>query len=232
MPTSSSIAAPLGTKHSLNTLFCVDILAANLYFRVLLVGNLVVDVTYDIANDCGLDSQAIMNEVNNTLKLGLIAATTTTTISILNETYPRADDDSRRQLQYNTQYLRYGDARTLIRLNSLDRLSQLTNHRNLVYYTDELPVTIDNVIDVTDGCAAGNNCLLVQSSITTVLEDGDDSDEIKSALEDGIRDSFTSGKKSDTETNRWQKPWLTFPFIQPTTGTFFEAIPNDTVICP
>ena len=201
MPTSSSIAAPLGTKYSLNTLFCVDILTANLYFRVLLVGNLVVDVTYDIANDCGLDSQAIMNEVNNTLKLGLIAATTTTTISILNETYPRADDDSRRQLQYNTQYLRYGDARTLIRLNSLDRLSQLqlTNHRNLVYYTDELPVRIDNVIDVTDYCPAGNNCLVINSSITTVLEDGDDSNGIKSALEDGIRESFSSGKKSDME---------------------------------
>eukprot|EP00956_Cyclotella_meneghiniana_P042154 scaffold248382_cov77-Cyclotella_meneghiniana.AAC.1 len=156
------------------------------------LGNLVVEVTYDIANDCGLDSQAIMNEVNNTLKSGLIAATTTATISILNETYPRVDDDSRRQLQYNTQYLRHGGARTLVRLNSLDRLSQLTNHRHLVYYTDELPVTIDNVIDVTDGCPVGNNCLLIQSSITTVLEDGDAPDEVKSTLEDGIRESFST----------------------------------------
>ena len=179
----------------MNALFCVYLLADNLYFRFLFVGNLVVEVTYDIANDCGLDSQAIMNEVNNTLKSGLIAATTTATISILNETYPRVDDDLRRQLQYNTQYLRHGGARTLVRLNSLDRLSQLTNHRHLVYYTDELPVTIDNVIDVTDGCPVGNNCLLIQSSITTVLEDGDAADEVKSTLEDGIRESFSTGKK-------------------------------------
>lgn len=164
-------------------------------------------MTYDIANDCGLDSQAIMNEVDNTLKAGLLAATTTTTIDILNQTFPRTEDgtSTRRQL-HNSLNLRHAGNRNLAMLNSPHPPSG-GNHRHLVYYTDQFPVTMDNVIDVTEDCPDGNNCLLIVSTITTVLESGDDPDVVKKTLEDGIRESFT-------------------------TGSFYEKIPADTVICP
>jgi hypothetical protein len=162
-----------------------------------------VEVTYDIANDCGVDSQAVINEIDNTLKAGLIAATTTTTIDILNTTYPRTE---KRRLRHNS--LSHAGDRNLAQLNNLHRYShQHTNRRHLVFYTDEFPVTMDNVIDVTEDCPVGSNCLLIVSTITTVLEDGDDPDEVKKTLEDGIKESFTD-------------------------GSFYANIPSDTVICP
>jgi hypothetical protein len=76
-----------------------------------------------------------------------------------------------------------------------------------VYYTDEFPVTIDRIIDVTENCVEGNNCLLIVSTITTVLEPGDDSGAVTNALIDGMTESFN-------------------------TGGFYENIPADTIICP
>lgn len=144
-----------------------------------------------------------MNEIGNTLKAGLIAATTTTTIDILNTTYPRTEE---RQLRRNS--LRHAGDRNLVKLNALHEFSlQHSKQRHLVFYTDEFPVTMDNVIDVTEDCPSGNNCLLIVSTITTVLEEGDDPDEVKKALEDGIKASFTD-------------------------GSFYANIPPDTVICP
>ena len=136
----------------------------------------------------------------------MIAATTATTIDILNTTYPR-EDDGRRHLQQQHSYnLRHTGERNLARLSHVHATAD-SNRRHLVYYTDELPVTMDNVIDVTDNCPVGNNCLLIVSTTTTVLEEGDDPDEVKKALEDGIRESFTD-------------------------GSFYANIPSDTVICP
>jgi hypothetical protein len=40
-----------------------------------IAGNITAELTYAIADICRLDFQAIMNEVNNTLKSGLIATT-------------------------------------------------------------------------------------------------------------------------------------------------------------
>jgi hypothetical protein len=68
-------------------------------------------------------------------------------------------------------------------------------------------VTIDRIIDVTENCVEGNNCLLIVSTITTVLEPGDDSDAVTNALIDGMTESFN-------------------------TGSFYENIPADTIICP
>lgn len=48
-----------------------------------------VSFQYGIQNNAGFDSQAIFNEVNNTLKTGLIIATENVTIEILNASYPR-----------------------------------------------------------------------------------------------------------------------------------------------
>jgi hypothetical protein len=64
--------------------------------------------------------------------------------------------------------------------------------RNLVYYTDEYPVTIDRIIDV-ESCDPGFSCLLVISTIAIVLEAGDDPTQVSDAIVNGIADSFSDG---------------------------------------
>ena len=114
---------------------------------------------------------------NDKLKHGLIGATTAITIGTLNETFPRVEEDD------------------------------VSQQRNLVYYTDEYPVTIDRIIDIDTPCDPGQNCLLVVSTITVMLEEGDDPAEVYDAINDGMKSSFGD-------------------------GSFFAAIPEDTVICP
>jgi phenylpyruvate tautomerase PptA (4-oxalocrotonate tautomerase family) len=146
-----------------------------------------------------------MNEVDNTLKAGLITATTDTAIEILNQTFPRTERSlvrTRRRV-----YSQHVSDRGLVRLGSQAKTLESRDSRNLVYYTDDFPVTIDRIIDVTDNCPEGNNCLLIISTITVVLEGGDDADAVKRALVDGVTESFN-------------------------TGSFYEKIPADTVICP
>lgn len=55
---------------------------------------LCVDFQYELINNQSLSADDIMNEVDNTLKSGLIEATRTTVINILNETYPRSNGGS------------------------------------------------------------------------------------------------------------------------------------------
>jgi len=157
----------------------------------------------------------IMAEEENTLKEGLIAATTTITVGILNETFPRADDGE----PLRRTNMRVRKQRGLAHLETLKSSSPLQpsspwsksqqQHRNLVYYTDDYPVTIDRILDVETNCAPGQNCLLVISTITVVLEPGDDPDLVNDVLVKGMQDSFNG-----------------------TPPPFFLAIPPDTVICP
>ena len=55
-----------------------------------------VKFQYGIQNDAGFDADDIFNEVNNTLKTGLIIATENVTIEVLNTTFPRSDNESDR----------------------------------------------------------------------------------------------------------------------------------------
>ena len=164
-----------------------------------------VSITYDLSNDCGLDAEAIMSGTDNTLVEGLIEATTTITVDVLNTTFPRVaavedgGDEPIRERKVK---------RKLVHLENRSATSGEQHHgRNLVYYTDQYPVTIDRILDIETGCAPGANCLLVISSITVILEDGDDPDAVNGAIVSGLQDSFED-------------------------GTFFAAIPEDTVICP
>lgn len=158
-----------------------------------------VSLTYDFSLDCGLDAQAIMEgEGGNTVKEGLEAATTTITIDILNSTFPRVEEEP-------TRMRRNVRRRQLARLDMISVQQQ--QHRNLVYYTDSVPVTIDRIIDITTGCAPGSDCMLVSSTITIMLEPGDEQQEVKKAINDGLKKSFAD-------------------------GSFFGAVPEDTVICP
>ena len=85
-------------------------------------------------------------------------------------------------------------------------------HRSLVYLPDVSsgglpPVTIDRILDIKSGCDQGSNCLLIISAVTVLLEAGDDENEIKKAVTNGLNDSWGD-------------------------GSFNAAIPEGTVICP
>lgn len=156
-------------------------------------GLLGIEIRYDITNDCGLDAEAVMNEDENTLKFGLEESTTTITIGILNETFPRVD---------GVEPTRRRNIRGLVHLDSSASLLSSQQERSLVYYTSQYPVTIDRILDIDTGCGPGSNCLLIISTITVILEAGDNPDEVNTAIVNGIQESFVD-------------------------GTFFGAIPAD-----
>ena len=166
-----------------------------------------VTITYDLSNDCGLTAEAIMNEEDNTLKEGLVAATTTITIGILNQTFPRVEDEEPTRRNVRARHGQRGLAHLDTTPTATAKYNNSNNDRNLVYYTDEYPVTINRILDVETGCATGQNCLLVISAITVVLEPGDDPAAVNAAIVKGMKASFID-------------------------GSFFGAIPADTVICP
>ena len=139
-----------------------------------------VTLTYDISNQCGLDADKIMNEIDNTLKVGLIAATTTVLQQTLNEAATRSVDGP----------LRFRIAPQRYKMNLPDR-------RTLAKYSEEYPIKIDRVIDVEQGCDPGVNCLLMISSIIVLLEEGDDPTEVKNTVTDSILDSFDDGRFND-----------------------------------
>lgn len=162
-----------------------------------------ISVTYELNNDCGLNGEAIMNGEGTNLKEGLIAATTTVSIDILNQTFPRVEDEPTRDRRRDAM-VRRRELAKLVSLPSYGRISGGQQHRNLVYYTDEYPVIIERIVDVETDCPAGSNCLLVISTITVVLEPGDVQGDVSDAIVNGIQASFLD-------------------------GSFFAAIPEDVV---
>lgn len=164
-----------------------------------------------------------MNEIDNTIKYGLMAATTDVVIKILNETYPRADDAaaaaavqegeggaidgasvrlSRPRGNYKIfPSIKGGnegeDAMDAQEGSSARKLLQQrdrNNHRHLVYYTDDNPVIITDVEDVVDqACPPGQNCMRVMSTVFVVLEPGDDPAELTEVVRLRIEGSFNDG---------------------------------------
>ncbi|EJK68821.1 hypothetical protein THAOC_09965 [Thalassiosira oceanica] len=146
-------------------------------------GLVTVEIRYDLANDCGLTAEMIMEEDGNTLKDGLEAATTTVTIKILEDF--NNSEQVRRQLLEVRHRLGSG-------AKSTTRLS-LSEGRNLAYYSEEHPVNIDRILDIENDCSPGNNCLLVISTITALLDPNDDKETVKDAILSGVQDSFKNG---------------------------------------
>lgn len=197
-----------------------------------------------------------MNENGNTLKSGLIEATRTTVISILNETYPRADgaafenpnqvraEKAKSGVHVGPVMLSTGQRRKLLhaveqadafvldmelttyqmelrgqvekmlngtscsqsrRLQYLrEQQSSFLRHdssRRLVYYSDEFPVQITQVVDsVTCPGSMMNDairCAVVSSTVCVVLEPGDDPVEIRQTIISGLQEAFQSGEFED-----------------------------------
>eukprot|EP00986_Skeletonema_menzelii_P011010 scaffold5539_cov81-Skeletonema_menzelii.AAC.2 len=145
---------------------------------------LLVTINYDIENQCGLDAEKVMNEDGNTLKSGLIAATTTVAINTLNTTFPREEEGIQRNMRG-------------VRDNNYDRglvyIDAVPDPTDRVYYTDADPVIIERILDIETGCDPGTNCLLIISTVTVLLEPLDDENAVKKALTDGISQSFRDG---------------------------------------
>lgn len=146
---------------------------------------LLVTINYDIENQCGLDADKVMNEDGNTLKSGLIAATTTVAIDTLNATFPREGEERQRNM------------RGVLLQDNYDRelvyIDAVPDPTKRVYYTDEHPVIIERILDIETGCDAGTNCLLIISTVTVLLEPFDDENAVKKAITDGISQSFRNG---------------------------------------
>jgi hypothetical protein len=201
-----------------------------------------VSFQYGIVNTAGFDAEDIFNEVNNTLKTGLLIATRNITIETLNETYPRdgAERLLRRRSKQQNQWsffggkggreaaLQYdgfgkrvfrhvvplkdfeyapmisendveakqpentkGRRRTVV-LPSDDRHSDSNVSRRLVFYTDDYPVIINAIVD-NPFCEAGVSCSIVSSTVCVLLEEGDDEEEVRDVLVDGIREAILNG---------------------------------------
>ena len=138
-----------------------------------------------------------MNGVDNTLKAGLEIATTSILNQTLNELFPFVDEAQR--LDETVSFR--GSARYRMSIPSGN------NRRVLAIYSEEFPVTIDNIIDIEESCDDGSSCQLIISSLYVVLDDGDDADEVNSAVSKNVL-----GHIND--------------------GTFATEIPSDTVVCP
>ena len=152
---------------------------------------LIVTLTYDISNECGLDAEKVMNGVDNSLKEGLIAATTTILQqTLLNEATTRSFDGIQRFRMIPPGFR--GSVVTPQRYKM-----NLPDGRALATYSDEYPVTIDRVIDVEQSCEPGTNCLLIISSVNVLLDEGDDPNEVKNVITDSILNSFDDGRFND-----------------------------------
>eukprot|EP00984_Skeletonema_dohrnii_P009915 scaffold3819_cov98-Skeletonema_dohrnii-CCMP3373.AAC.2 len=145
---------------------------------------LLITINYDIENQCGLDAEKVMNEDGNTLKSGLIAATTTVSIDTLNMTFPREGEERQR----NMRGVQDNYDRDLVYIDVA-----VPDPNNRVYYTDEYPVIIERILDIETGCAPGTNCLLIISTVTVLMEPFDNEKDVKQAVTEGISQSFRDG---------------------------------------
>ena len=218
-----------------------------------------VNFQYGIGNDDGFTADDIMNEVNNTLKTGLIIATRNVTIETLNATFPRDGSRKRRQLLRRNLQRNHWPLQSSTKINNFFALRPYDGHhhpitpsssnivhvtdlgrfrlvdhdfivpeernrthvvyssteeirrravvlpqtssvieddggRRLVYYTDTYLPVINNIFD-NEFCDNNEdlNCAVVDSTVCVLLEEGDDEEEVRSALLDGIEESILDG---------------------------------------
>jgi hypothetical protein len=177
----------------------------------------------------GLTADEIFNEVDNSIKQGLLMATRSVTISILNETYPRTEEDGRELALQTGEELAFESAIVyrfrdkgiggLLTKSQLETLglsptsqSGRPYHfrllgdarksravRNLVYYHDDYPVEITDMWDTRfcGGSEQIGECVVVDTTVCVVLEEGDDPAEVRQVLLRGFREAINNGDFGD-----------------------------------
>jgi hypothetical protein len=202
-----------------------------------------VNFQYGIGNSNGFTADEIFNEINNTLKTGLIIATRNVTIETLNSTMPR--EDSRRlwpedhepshvpskssvvhsfvvmspndlyhshnqldslssraaldpnlgpSIPSNDHTKRRRRAAYLPQAPYIDANDEAAERRRLAYYTDEYAPVINSIVD-NQFCQKGDSfqCAVVDSTVCVILEEGDDEEEVRMALLNGIGQAISDG---------------------------------------
>lgn len=134
-----------------------------------------VVITYEIGNSCGLDAAAIMDENDNTLKQGLIAATGTIASDMLATTFSGNNG---------------GTTRSHSKRN--------VQNDGWVVLKNEDPVSITNIFPMPSNCGE-ETCLLVISRIEVVMEfdSVDQEHSVSTAIADSINDSLENGSFSN-----------------------------------
>lgn len=161
-----------------------------------------VDFQYGIENDDGFTSDDIENEVNNTFKEALLIATETVVVQVLKDgrnlekVSLRADRSNPRGLRIvNFDGFLLDGKRTLHPPNSKKNRIDGRSNRRLAYYTDMYPPVINNIFDnpYCPNSESGVICSVVDATVCAMLDTGDNEDEAKQALLDGIKGSFRDG---------------------------------------
>lgn len=82
------------------------------------------------------------------------------------------------------------------RLSPSQPLPSFRGRRRLVYYTDDIPVEINWIVD-NPVCPSNNpvmQCAIVSSTVCVILQDGDDPAMVRQVLIDGIREAIANGE--------------------------------------
>ena len=80
-------------------------------------------------------------------------------------------------------------------LEDLNRRLVSSRSRRLVFYTDEYPSEVRNVIEnfICDGVPEDAICMIVQQVSCVLLEEGDDPEVVRFTLRNGLRDAINNG---------------------------------------
>jgi hypothetical protein len=180
-----------------------------------------VSFAYTLENTTGFTSEDIFNEVNNTIKARLVAATENVTINILNSTLPRNNSPllNRRLSVYEST--RFGSHafrnaalehlgtwdEVQLRLTTLSkstvkptwlhprhrRMEGGVRRRRLAFYSDEHPVEITRILESMFCPDPTQDCVVVSTTVCVVLEVGDDQEVVRTNLINGFRESIEGG---------------------------------------
>ena len=162
-----------------------------------------VTFQYGVSNNNGFSADDLFNEIGNTFKTGLLIATETVLVDVLNSTLAR-DDESRllrgsalEQPKRHIQLVATDPSPQRRRTVYSDELSQLSNslgrRRRLVFYTKDFPVTIDAIIPNPFSCPENTDCAVVSSTVCVLLEDGEDATDIREGVLGGMETAIESG---------------------------------------
>lgn len=182
-----------------------------------------VSFAYTLQNTTGFSANDIFNEVDNTIKDRLLAATRTVAIGILNSTQPTIRNPSlNRMLSLATSESQnkafqlaiidlFGSADDLpvaigpekLHLNPREQVARYTwplkrlRKRRLAFFSDDFPVEISSILDSMFCATPTQACVVVSTTVCVVLEVVDNPDVVRMNLIQGFRDSIDGGGFND-----------------------------------